>query len=417
MAVEAVDLQTRIIESKAVLRTRLPNLDAIFAEAADAFGAEIAEISGRAAAGEPIVPEVAYAEIVTGRVPAELPALIRKRGCAVVRGVFSTHQADAWNAELGEYLERNAYVAKSTAKAGLDRYFSTLSSSRPQIFGIYWSQPQVLARQSEQLATARAWLNELWQWRSDGTTHFTPDRQCSYSDRIRRREPGDATLGLSPHMDGGSVERWIDPAYQQVYRHVLSGEWQRYDPFDGAHRTEVKEIPSPAVCRMFRTFQGWTALTAQGPGDGTLQLLPIARGMVYLLLRALLGDVPADSLCGAQAGRALGLVDPWHTPLRPGIVSIPQMSPGDTIWWHPDLVHAVEDVNTGRGQSNVMYISAAPDCAKNRAFLELQKPAFLAGKSSPDFLAEDYEVDFNGRATLDDLTPRGRAQMGFESTA
>jgi len=122
----------------------------------------------------------------------------------------------------------------------------------------------------------------------------------------------------------------------------------------------------------------------------------------------------ADSLCGAQAGRAFGLVDPWHMPLRRGIVSIPRMYPGDTIWWQPDLLHAVEDVNAGRSQSNVMYISAAPACAKNRAFLELQKPAFLAGKSSPDFAAEDYEVDFANRATRDDLTARGRAQLGFD---
>jgi hypothetical protein len=414
MAIETIDLQTRITESKAALRRRLSNCAAVFADAAEAIGAEVRDIADRAAAGEPILPEVAYADIVAGRVAAELPGLIRKRGCAIVRGVFSAAQAETWNAEIGEYLDRNAYVAKSAAKAGLDNYFSTLKSSRPQIFGIYWSKPQMSARQSEELAITRAWLNGLWQWNGGATTYFTPDRHCSYSDRIRRREPGDATLGLSPHMDGGSVERWIDPAFQQVYRHVFSGEWQRYDPFDGAHRTEVKEIPSPAVCRMFRTFQGWTALTAQGPGDGTLQLLPVARGIVYLLLRALLDDVPPDSLCGAQAGRALGLLDPWHTALRPGIVSIPQMCPGDTMWWHPDLVHAVEDVNAGRGQSNVMYISAAPECAKNRAFLELQKPAFLAGKSSPDFAAEDYEVDFIGRATLDELTPRGRAQMGFD---
>jgi hypothetical protein len=415
MAVEAVELQTKIVDAKTALRRQLPNLKVIFAEVEAAMAAEVAEISGRAAAGEPIVPEVAYADIVTGRVPAALPQQIRQRGCAVVRGVFPPALIDAWNSELGDYLERNAYVAKSAAKAGLDHYFSTLGSSRPQIFGIYWSKPQVLARQSDVLATTRAWLNELWQWRSGATTHFTPDRQCAYADRIRRREPGDATLGLSPHMDGGSVERWIDPAFAQVYRHVFSGEWERYDPFDGAYRTEVKEIPSPAVCRMFRTFQGWTALTEQGPGDGTLLLLPIARGIVYFLLRALLDDVPADSLCGAQAGRALGLLDPWHAPLRAGIVTIPRMYPGDTIWWHPDLLHAVEDVNTGRGESNVMYISAAPECAKNKDFLELQKPAFLSGRSSPDFAAEDYEVDFAGRATLADLTPLGRAQMGFEA--
>ncbi|MGD0474452.1 MAG: YbiU family protein [Candidatus Velthaea sp.] len=414
MAVETVELQTRIRESKAALRRGLPNLDAIFAEVAAEIGGEVAQIAERSAAGEPVVPEVAYADIVAARVPAALPDEIRRRGCAVVRGVFPAARVAAWNAELGEYLERNAYIAKSAAKAGLDRYFSTLNSSRPQIYGIYWSKPQVFARQSEELAATRAWLSNLWQWQTGPAVHFTPDRQCSYSDRIRRREPGDATLGLSPHMDGGSVERWIDPAFQSVYRHVFSGEWQRYDPFDGAYRTEVKEIPSPAVCRMFRTFQGWTALTEQGPGDGTLLLLPISRSIVYVLLRALLDDVAPDALCGAQAGRALGLLDPWHTALRAGIVPIPRMYPGDTIWWHPDLLHAVEDVNTGRGESNVMYISAAPACAKNRAFLELQKPAFLSGKSSPDFAAEDYEVDFADRATLDDLTARGREQMGFE---
>jgi hypothetical protein len=415
MAVQAVDLQAKIVESKAALRRQLPGVEAVFAELAADLAAEIATVAARAAAGEPVIPEVAYADIVAQRVPPTLAQHIRARGCAIVRGVFPVAQAAAWNAELGEYLASNAYVAKSAAKAGLDNYFSALGSARPQIFGIYWSKPQVLARQSIELATTRAWLNGLWRWENDAMTHFAADRQCSYADRIRRREPGDATLGLSPHMDGGSVERWIDPAFREVYRHVFSGHWQRFEPFDGAYRTAVREIPSPAVCRMFRTYQGWTALTEQGPGDGTLQLLPIARAIAYILLRPLLADVPADSLCGAQPGRALGLLDPWHTALRPGLVSIPNMSPGDTVWWHPDLLHAVEDVNAGAGESNVMYISAAPDCAKNRAFLALQKPAFLAGKSSPDFAPEDYEVDFAGRATLDDLTPLGQMQMGFES--
>ena len=44
------------------------------------------------------------------------------------------------------------------------------------------------------------------------------------------------------------------------------------------------------MCSVFRTYQGWTALTPQGPGDGTLQLVPIAKGMMYLLLRPLLED-------------------------------------------------------------------------------------------------------------------------------
>jgi hypothetical protein len=263
------------------------------------------------------------------------------------------------------------------------------------------------------LTAARIWLNGLWHSRRGAGVDFDPRGLCSYADRIRQREPGDTSLGLSPHMDGGSVERWLDPAFGRVYERVFSADWRTYDPFDAAFRPEVKEIPSPAVCRMFRTYQGWTALTEQGPGNGTLQLLPIANIMAYVLLRALQDDVPDGELCGAQAGRALRLVEQWHAPLLKALVPVPKVLPGDTVWWHPDVVHAVEDHNRGPGYSSVIYIGSAPDCAKNRAFLAIQKPAFLAGKSSPDFVAEDYEVDFVGRATEADLTPLGRRQMGF----
>ena len=66
---------------------------------------------------------------------------------------------------------------------------------------------------------------------------------------------------------------------------------------------------------MFRTFQGWTALTRQGKGDGTLQLIPISDAMVYVLLRALEDDVPADDLCGAKPGRALSVNAEYHSLL------------------------------------------------------------------------------------------------------
>jgi hypothetical protein len=147
--------------------------------------------------------------------------------------------------------------------ASLDQYFTTLDSSKPQIFGIYWSRPQIQARQHPGLASARRFLNRLWLSESEGERHFDPDRETTYADRTRRREPGDRTLGLSPHMDAGSVERWLDPSYRKVYRHVFSGDWRRYQAFDGAWRTKAHEIPSPAVCSMFRTFQGWTAMTTQ----------------------------------------------------------------------------------------------------------------------------------------------------------
>jgi hypothetical protein len=75
---------------------------------------------------------------------------------------------------------------------------------------------------------------------------------------------GSASLGLSPHVDGGSVERWLDDNFRKVYRHVFAGNWRKYNAFDAAYRPEVREVDSPAVCSMFRTYQGWMALTRPG---------------------------------------------------------------------------------------------------------------------------------------------------------
>ena len=355
------------------------------------------------------MPEIEYRDIADGKVPDATRAWIRATGCAVVRGVIPPAVASGWFDDLGEYLERNRYEAREVEKRSLDRYFSALKAGKPQIFNVYWSKPQVNARQDPHLAGTRSFLNRLWRY--DGV--FDPDRECTYADRVRRRQQGDTTLGLSPHMDAGTVERWIDPGYQRVYRHVFAGDWRKYDLFDGTDRLLTREIPSPAVCSMFRTYQGWTALTRQGPSDGTLRLIPIAQGISYVLLRALQDDVPETDLCGAQPGRALGVSPEWHPDLLSGLVSIPEVQPGDTVFWHTDICHAVGDEHAGREYASVIYIGSAPDCPKNRAYLPRQKDAFLAGRSAPDFAPMDFEVDFTGRATEADLTPLGRQQMGF----
>lgn len=414
MSLTVDDLPATIRATKQEIKAQIPDLEKTFVEVEELMRREVEEIQDARARRQPVIPELDFADVSRGAVPEALVQAIRRRGVAIVRGVVSREQATEWDESIGEYLARNRYAEKP-AGPSLDQYFSKLDASRPQIFGIYWSKPQMEARQHPALARTRSWLNSLWQHESQGTVHFNPDQECTYADRIRRREPGDRTLGLSPHMDAGSVERWIDPAYRKVYRHVFSGDWRAYDPFDGAWRPVTEEIPSPAVCSMFRTYQGWTALTPQGAGDGTLQVLPIARGVVYLLLRALLDDVPEDKLCDAEPGRALSVTPEWHSTLMPGLCPIPLVEPGDTVWWHPDIGHAVEEVNSGTGYSNVIYIGSAPACAKNTAYLERQKAAFLQGESAPDFAPENYEVGFEGRATVDDLSELGRKQMGIES--
>ena len=406
---DTLDVTDRIVAFKRSLAPARDDLRRAYLEVKEHVRRAADRLLSDSTAGRAVVPEVQYRQIKDGRVADETRAAIRRAGCVVVRGVFPESTARQWFAELGEYLDVNHYEDREAAKRSLDKYFSGLKAGRPQIFNIYWSKPQVNARQHPNLAETRSFLNRLWRY--DGV--FDPDRECTYADRVRRRQPGDQTLGLSPHMDAGTVERWIDPGYQHVYGHVFAGNWQGYDPFDGTHRLETREIPSPAVCSMFRTYQGWTALTRQGPNDGTLRLIPIAEGICYVLLRALQSDVPETDLCGAAPGRALGVSPQWHPDLIAGLVSIPEVQPGDTVFWHTDICHAVADRHAGNEHASVIYIGSAPDCAKNRAYLPKQRDAFLAGRSAPDFAAMDLETDFTGRATEPDLTPLGRTQMGW----
>ena len=412
MSLVIENLPKAIRSSKASLRKALPNYSEIFHEIEAEMHRKIAQIVKEREAGEAVIPILQYDEIVSGAVTPKATAAIRERGACVIRGVFPAQQVRDWDDEIGKYVEVNGLDEKLMHRAE-DKYFGTLASAKPQIYGIYWSRPQVMARQSESLTRARVFLNKLWKSESEGRVHFDPELTPVYADRIRRRPPGSASLGLSPHVDGGSVERWLDENFRRVYRHVFSGDWREYDPFDAAYRPDVQEIPSPAVCSMFRTFQGWTALTRQGKGDGTLQLIPIANSMMYILLRSLQDDVAEDDLCGAEPGRALSVHPTWHTALANGLTSIPLMQPGDAVFWHSDVVHSVEDAHNGDGYSSVMYIGGTVGCAKNTAYLPGQCASFLAGKTPPDFPADNFEVDFVGRGIEADLTPLGKSQLGL----
>lgn len=398
--------------TKQQLRAALPHYKDAFGELEAEMRRRVEEIVTARESGDNVIPTVQYAEVASGAVSPAMAAKIKARGACVIRGTFSSRQATEWDEEIAAYVERNNLDAKLT-HAAEDKYFGTVASGKPQIYGIYWSRPQVEARQSEPLTKVRVFLNNLWLAESGGVRHFNPNETPAYADRIRRRPPGSASLGLSPHVDGGSVERWLDGNFRTVYRKVFSGDWRQYDAFDAAYRPQVQEVDSPAVCSMFRTFQGWTALTRQGKGDGTLQLIPIADAMAYVLLRAIQDDVAEDDLCGAQPGRALSINEQYHGLLMEALSPIPLMEPGDTVFWHCDLIHAVENEHKGAGYSNVMYIPAAPGCAKNSIYLERQARAFLTGRTPPDFAADDFEVDFKGRSTVADLTEIGRAQLGI----
>ena len=363
--------------------------------------------------GKSVIPEIMFSDIVKNKVDYKAIKSVRAHGTVLVRNVFPMEKSEEWFHQLDQYLDQNGYFEQDDP--GLDNYFSDLKAEKPQICAVYWSKPQVQARQSTEMSQTKSFLNRIWNYKKNSTIHFDPDRECTYADRIRMRQPGDTSLGLSPHVDGGSIERWLGENYQHVYRPLFKGNWKDYNPFNGEFRTEVEGIDSPAVCRAFRTWQGWTALTAQGPEDGTLQLIPTILSIAYVMLRPFMQDVPEEILCGAVEGRAQAITEEWHSLLLRGLVSIPNVEPGDTVWWHSDVVHAVEHEHKGKDISSVMYIGSAPLCERNMSYLERQKQTFLEGRSSPDFAPEDFEKNYPDRSTMEDLNELGMKQMGFSA--
>jgi hypothetical protein len=405
------DISAAIRRVKTELRARIGDVAGAFRQAEELMRVEVAEIVAQRERGEEVWPVVQFADIAAGTVPDELMEAIRRRGCAIVKGTFPRARAEAWDRELVDYLDRNDFA--STYQYVDDGVFGGLAASRPSIFPIYWSEPQIQARQDDNMVAVRGFLNSFWKHESQGRTWFDPTRDTGYPDRVRRREPGANSAGLSAHTDSGSVERWLLPAYQNVFRHVFSGNPADYDPWDGAYRTEVHEYESTVMCSAFRTFQGWTALSDMAPTEGVLHTVPIPSAMAYLLLRALQDDVADDDLCGAVNGQALPISRRWHPVLMPALTPIPAVEPGDTVWWHGDMIHSVGSVADQQGWGNVMYIPATPDCAKNAEYAEQCGQAFLNGTSPGDFAAEDYEVNWTGRAGVHDLNVTGLQQLGL----
>ena len=105
-------------------------------------------------------------------------------------------------------------------------------------------------------------------------------------------------------------------------------------------------------------------------------MIPIAQGIAYVFFRALQEDVDEADLCGAGQAAPSGSARSATAELIAALVSIPEVMPGDTVFWHTDICHAVDDEHAGSEYASVIYIGSAPECPKNRAYLPKQRQAF-----------------------------------------
>jgi Protein of unknown function (DUF1479) len=409
------DIPAAIRQVKAALRARIVasgrTVEEIVAVVEQHLAAEVDEIITARERGDTVWPVIDYADIEAGTVSAEARALLHRRGCLVVRGHFDRDQALTWDRNFMDYVESNQFFKHYRGPA--DDFFASVDSE-PEIYPIYWSPPQMQARQHDRMARVQAFLNGLWKHESDGVQWFDPGRYLLYPDRVRRRPPGTDSAGLGPHLDPGSIDLWMIQGYQKAFRHLFDGTVEQYDPWDAAYRTAAPQYPASTMCSAFRTFQGWTAMSDMRHDQGVLHTVPIPGAMAYLMLRPLLDDVPDDDLCGVAIGQAFPATEKWHHLLLPALTGIPDVQAGDSVWWHCDMIHSVAPVADQQGWGNVMYIPAAPWCQRNEQYAPSVRETFLAGSSPSDFPDEHYEHAWANRFGVQDLNDTGRSGLGFE---
>ena len=71
----------------------------------------------------------------------------------------------------------------------------------------------------------------------------------------------------------GGNERWNNPNFRKVYRHILDGNWKDYDPFEIDYRIETISNKVDGFS-FFKAFEGWLSLSSSSTNDGAMHVFP-----------------------------------------------------------------------------------------------------------------------------------------------
>ncbi|MFV0430484.1 MAG: YbiU family protein, partial [Arachnia sp.] len=200
------DFPAAVRAVKKLLREQIGDVEAYFKRIEAHIEPKVREIEEARDRGERVWPVVRYADIEAGTVPQDTIDLIHRRGCAIVRGQVDPELATQWDQALVDYVDGNDFMSQYRGPG--DDFFGSVGS-KPEIYPIYWSGPQMEARQHPRMATVQSFLNSFWTSESEGRQWFDPDRDALYPDRVRRRPPGTTSAGLSPHVDAGNLDLWL----------------------------------------------------------------------------------------------------------------------------------------------------------------------------------------------------------------
>ncbi|KAJ6596183.1 hypothetical protein DFH09DRAFT_1134327 [Mycena vulgaris] len=424
----AAPLPPRFSEIKRSIAAQNPNFEQDLTKAWTEVLTELEQVTKTIAKeGSDYIPQVSFADL--DKLSEAQIADIKRKGTVVIRDVVDDTQAREWKDSLEEFIKANPQA-------------EGFPEEDKQFFHLYWTKAQIQARAHPNMLATSTWLNSLYHVKSgqapEGVDLATP---LSYADRFRIRHPGVPWARHPPHIDGGTIERWEDENFRACFADILSGAWMKHDPYALEPRLDARTslYQRPGQSSVFRTFQGWLALSKTGPHQGTLKVFPdVLLSNAYIILRPFFRPlVPADSKDILDAKnwefdisspdfpgifpRENGFAGPHptnelhpHLLLDATMTSVPAVNPGDTVFWHCDVVHSVEQEHTGSEDSAVMYIPAVPLTPANARYVARQKEEFLKGLPPPDFPVATTGVGFVGLAQDEDVeNPLGRKAMGL----
>ncbi|KAH6720823.1 hypothetical protein BKA61DRAFT_470893 [Leptodontidium sp. MPI-SDFR-AT-0119] len=357
-----------------------------------------------------MIPVFDIQHILNEGFSADEKAELKRVGCFVVRDVVPEAEARNHYQNLRQYVDKN--------RSRIDGW----PQESPSMLLLYNSPTQIAIRTHPNHLRLQRKMNELWHDES-GEASAEP---LLYSDGVRDRPPKQAFLGLGPHIDAGSLCRWADPTYRKSYGSIFAGKPRSHDAFDLNIRKSADQYLFPGIAHstVFRSFQGWTALTRAAAGEGAIMLYPnVSTAIAYVLLRPFFTPPSgeADILDAtkwkfdADSSFFPGTFKPQsqllsrnshpHLRLESCLVHIPTLKPGDTIWWHTDTCHAVDSEHNGAENASVVYIAACPTTDANKVYVKSQLESFLAGRPPPDYasntkLDESTLEGYTGHETL-----------------
>lgn len=352
--------------------------------------------------GTQAIPQVDFLEL--DKISPEKRETITDRGCLVIKNVVPRKVAEGWKKEVIDYINENPQTRGFPADDKV-------------VYELYWSKPQIKARSNPQLRKSMAYMNSLWHASPD--TRISLQQNVMYADRLRIRNPGDSMFSLGPHADGGSLERWIDKEYSLCYTPIFEGRYEEFDPYDCTHRvnTNMEYYETSGSCSIFRSFQGWLAVSEIAPKEGTILFAPLIKIVTaYWMLRPFFDDddnINLESFFpGAFPGKGQEFNDKTHPDLCLDdlMVPVPKVSPGDMVYWHCDMIHSVDPVHQGKLDSSVFYIPSAPLCDINVNYTHKQRETFLSGLTPPDYPGFPFgpgETTHVGRASPQDVIESG----------